>query len=255
MRIAAAALLLLCLTPALSAQSFLRGDCNADTGTDISDPIFFLDYLFGGGGPISCEDACDSNDDGGLDISDAIFTLTYLFSGGSLPAPSGACGTDPTADALGCISYPCGPPPEDCTNMVDDDLDGQIDCADPDCVADPACPSGPTLSADIQPIFDANCAFCHDSGSSPFAGLNLETNVLMNTVNVPSTECTTVDLIEPGDPTNSWLYRKIEGTHTQPDLGCTGASSGSQMPIGAFCCLTPAEMALIAQWIMEGAAP
>lgn len=111
MRIAAAALLLLCLTPALSAQSFLRGDCNADTGTDISDPIFFLDYLFGGGGPISCEDACDSNDDGGLDISDAIFTLTYLFSGGSLPAPSGACGTDPTADALGCISYPCGPPP------------------------------------------------------------------------------------------------------------------------------------------------
>ena len=31
------------------------------------------------------------------------------------------------------------PAAEDCTNGVDDDLDGFIDCADPDCFADPNC--------------------------------------------------------------------------------------------------------------------
>ena len=48
-------------------------------------------------------DAADANDDGGVDVSDAVRILLYLFvNTGPLPAPHGACGSDPTADDLGC---------------------------------------------------------------------------------------------------------------------------------------------------------
>ena len=53
--------------------------------------------------------AVDANDDGGLDIADAVKILGHLFAqAGPLPDPFGACGTDPTSDDLGCLSYaPC----------------------------------------------------------------------------------------------------------------------------------------------------
>ena len=241
--------------PASAQSDFVRGDCNVDAGYDISDPIFFLGFLFSGGGPILCEDACDANDDGGLDIGDAVFSLGVLFSGNTMPAPDGVCGDDPTADTLGCADFaPCFVPVEDCANSIDDDGDGDIDCADADCTGDPACQVALSLAMDIQPIFDNNCAFCHDS-VAPFAGLNLETNTFANIVNVASTQCTTVDFIEPGMPQQSWLFRKVLGTHTQPDLGCTGPGAGGQMPPGAFCCPSQQEIDLLEQWIIEGANP
>jgi hypothetical protein len=42
---------------------------------------------------------------------------------------------------IDCASTPacCRPRPEVCTNRVDDDCDGLVDCADPDCRASPAC--------------------------------------------------------------------------------------------------------------------
>ena len=87
---------------------FIRGDCNADNGFDISDPISLLGILFSGTGPALCDDACDGNDDGGLDISDAIYILGSLFSGGAAPpAPFPGCGLDGTdTDALDCASFP-----------------------------------------------------------------------------------------------------------------------------------------------------
>ncbi len=38
------------------------------------------------------------------------------------------------------------PPEADCTNLVDDDFDGLIDCQDPDCMGTPACATGLTLT-------------------------------------------------------------------------------------------------------------
>jgi hypothetical protein len=35
-----------------------------------------------------------------------------------------------------------GAPIEDCTNEIDDDLDGLVDCDDDDCDGDPACDAG-----------------------------------------------------------------------------------------------------------------
>jgi len=38
-----------------------------------------------------------------------------------------------------------GPTESNCSNGVDDDLDGAVDCFDPDCAGDPACAAGPEL--------------------------------------------------------------------------------------------------------------
>jgi hypothetical protein len=96
------------LLPAIPV-AFVRGDCNADGGSDIGDPIALLGFLFpGAGSPAtpSCADACDGNDDGLLDIADAVRLLSALFAGGAPPAaPFPACGEDPSADALDCVAF------------------------------------------------------------------------------------------------------------------------------------------------------
>lgn len=88
---------------------FERGDANADGSVQLADVTFILGYLFDGGTTPSCLDAADANDDGSLDISDAMKLLIYLFGEGAQPpAPFGACGEDPTADALDCADFaPC----------------------------------------------------------------------------------------------------------------------------------------------------
>ena len=89
-------------TEASCAPRFRRGDHNGDGGLDISDALSLLGYIFSNG-PTNCMDAADANDDGGVDVSDAVRVLLYLFgNSGPLPAPHGVCGSDPTADSLGC---------------------------------------------------------------------------------------------------------------------------------------------------------
>ena len=49
----------------------------------------------------------DANDDAGTDISDPVYLLMYLFSNGSAPpAPFPACGSDPTTDGQDCLNPP-----------------------------------------------------------------------------------------------------------------------------------------------------
>lgn len=91
------------LTLVPRVETFLRGDCNLDGITDLADPIFLGLSLFSGGGPVGCEDACDSNDDGLVNIADVVYTPSHLFGGGPPPpAPFPECGTDPTDDTLDC---------------------------------------------------------------------------------------------------------------------------------------------------------
>jgi len=94
----------------LELARFVRADSNTDGEVDISDAIFTLSELFGGGRLGACENAADANDDGKVDISDAIFTLSHLFGDGRAPsAPHLDCGEDPTEDDLGCLGpTPCG---------------------------------------------------------------------------------------------------------------------------------------------------
>lgn len=87
---------------------FVRGDANGDLAVDISDPIAVLWRLFAGGPELPCDDAADANDDGSVDLSDAARIVAFLFRAGpEAPPPAGACGLDPTPDALACARPPC----------------------------------------------------------------------------------------------------------------------------------------------------
>lgn len=83
---------------------FRRGDANGDGSVDVADAVAILRTLYFQGSGFPCADAADANDDGSANISDAVFALRYLFlAGPAPPAPGpGACGDDPTEDAIGC---------------------------------------------------------------------------------------------------------------------------------------------------------
>jgi hypothetical protein len=108
-------------------------------------------------------------------------------------------------------------------------------------VQDPVA-TGVDYSTEIQPIFDSRCTSCHSGASAP-QGLRLDaSNSYANLVDVPSNEVPSLLRVEPGDPENSYLVQKIEGT----------ADVGGQMPLGGPP-LNATMIALIRQWIGEGA--
>lgn len=87
---------------------FIRGDCDGDSVTNIADVITWLNTW--GACPAVCQDARDFNDDGAVNIGDPIFLLNVLFAGGGpIAAPVGAIGCDGTpADGLPCASPSSG---------------------------------------------------------------------------------------------------------------------------------------------------
>ena len=87
-------------------SSFRRGDSNADSDTNIADPVFTLQFLFVRGAVPPCKDAADADDDGRLSLSDAVYSLNALVGGGpQFPPPGPDCGQDPTPDELDCGEY------------------------------------------------------------------------------------------------------------------------------------------------------
>ena len=106
----------------------------------------------------------------------------------------------------------------------------------------------PSLTSHVQPILTNSCALsgCH-TGASPQQGMNLSSGLThSNTVNVPSMELPSMDRIEPGQPNQSYLVHKIQGT--QGTVGGTGA----QMPLGRPP-LSQANIDIIRAWIVDGA--
>jgi hypothetical protein len=99
-------------------------------------------------------------------------------------------------------------------------------------------PPAMMLTADFDSIqaniFTPICAGCH-SGANPAANLNLDAAHSYNDlVNVPSTEEPTLDRVNPGDPTDSYLV-----IHLQKD--------GDGAPAG--------DIPFVVQWIQDGALP
>jgi Ca2+-binding RTX toxin-like protein len=98
--------------------------------------------------------------------------------------------------------------------------------------------------SEIQPIFTNRCIACHAGGAAP-QGLHLdEGNSHDELVNVASNEVPSLQRVEPGDPDNSYLVQKVEGT----------AAVGGRMPLGQAP-LTAEQIALMRRWISEGADP
>ncbi len=91
------------------ANSFRRGDANADAAIDLADALATLQYLFAGGERPICAKSADVDDSGGIGITDPIVLLNFLFADGPAPAdPFERCGKDPTPDSIDCAqSTPC----------------------------------------------------------------------------------------------------------------------------------------------------
>lgn len=110
------------------------------------------------------------------------------------------------------------------------------------------CPPPPTLQATFdsfqQNIFTPICTQCHLGASAP-KGLRLdEANSYALLVGVSSAEQPSLQRVRPGDPDNSYLIQKLEGT----------AAVGGQMPLNGTP-LTQAQIDVIRQWITDGAQP
>lgn len=90
---------------------FVRGDCNGDTGVNLTDAVCLLNWLFAGGEEPACVAAVNTDGDSSATLSDAIHLLNFLFVAGEPPArPFPDCAPGPlVADkTLGCVRSPAG---------------------------------------------------------------------------------------------------------------------------------------------------
>jgi hypothetical protein len=103
---------------------------------------------------------------------------------------------------------------------------------------------GHSLVDDVQPILDQSCAFagCH-AGAAPSAGLDLSADAAQDSLLRASGQNPEQQLIEPGNPTNSYLITKLTGN----------GIAGVQMPKDGEP-LDEVSIGIIRQWISEGAA-
>jgi len=100
-----------------------------------------------------------------------------------------------------------------------------------------------THDSDIQDIWDDSCGGCH-LGTSTSGGLSLEDGYL-EIVGVASNDISSMDLVAPGDPDSSYLWLKMNSTHT------AAGGAGRVMPTSGA--LPSATRDIIETWILEGA--
>jgi hypothetical protein len=101
------------------------------------------------------------------------------------------------------------------------------------------------FSRQIQPILNAGCLDCHFYGRS-IGNLDLQPAKAWDSlVGVWSTQ-TDMPRVDPGDPDNSYLVHKLQGTHLAQ------GGSGTRMPPFATP-WSPRQMLLLETWIRGGA--
>ena len=105
----------------------------------------------------------------------------------------------------------------------------------------------PTLASIQVNVFSVNCALsgCH-TGTAPAQGLKLDPGESYgNLVNVPSLYGGMLVRVVPGDPDESFLIQKLEGTQM----------FGDRMPANGPPYLPLATIDVIREWIQNGALP
>ncbi|MGI9258087.1 MAG: Ig-like domain-containing protein [Gammaproteobacteria bacterium] len=102
----------------------------------------------------------------------------------------------------------------------------------------------PTIESIQTNVFDQLCISCHIGATAP-GGLRLDdANAFALLVGVASVQNAALLRVDPGNPDDSYLIDKLEGTHTV----------GGRMPLGG----TPmpqADIDVVRQWITDGAMP
>ncbi len=102
----------------------------------------------------------------------------------------------------------------------------------------------PTLASIQANVFTPSCAFagCH-GGASAQQGLRLDPGFSADTlIGIASPSSASLVRVVPGNPNNSFLIQKLEGTQTL----------GGRMPLGGPF-LSQADINVIRQWIANGA--
>lgn len=114
-----------------------------------------------------------------------------------------------------------------------------------------------TFSKDVMPIFGQSCAFstCHGSTVGSANGVFLGKDaprVHAAIVGVKGDELATMPFVTPGNPRESYLMRKLDGSQCALDAQCTGGSCQSSMPKNeALLDLTTRDT--VRRWIAQGA--
>jgi cytochrome c5 len=107
--------------------------------------------------------------------------------------------------------------------------------------------NAPTLGDLQSSIFGAVCSSCHNGAGASLPGvMNLSSRASSYAalVGVTSLEVPALKRVTAGDPNNSYVIHKVEGTQTV----------GSRMPLGGPF-LSQTEINQIRAWIQAGAAP
>jgi len=108
----------------------------------------------------------------------------------------------------------------------------------------------PVWSEIYAQVIGTGCPGCHPSaGGLSLADCN---SAYTNLFNVPSTRLPTMDRVEAGSPTTSWLMHKLDGTQGMFTAQCASMSCGSQMPLGGPF-LETEVLDTIRTWILNGA--
>jgi len=105
-------------------------------------------------------------------------------------------------------------------------------------------PLAATLASVQANVFNPSCIVCHAGANAP-QGLRLDAaNSFTNLVGVPAQQDSSVLRVAPGNPDQSYLIQKLEGT----------ASEGQQMPLGGPP-VSQSTIDFVRQWITDGALP
>lgn len=108
-------------------------------------------------------------------------------------------------------------------------------------------PEGPTLVEVQEQVFTPSCAGgCHTGGNAAEGMVLSAGSTYENTVGIPSAQVRDLMRVEPGNPSESYLFIKITG-------GDRMADGTFQMPIGGE--LSGDQIALVEAWIEAGAEP
>ena len=128
-------------------------------------------------------------------------------------------------------------------------------------------PSSPQVSLrnDVLPIFRLSCGLssaCHQLpasqtgriylGSSMGTGNSDAAMVRDAIVNSPSFDLSSMALVKPGDPSNSFLMHKLDGDQCMFENQCTTQSCGLSMPQNSTL-LEEDRRDTIRRWISQGA--
>jgi hypothetical protein len=101
-----------------------------------------------------------------------------------------------------------------------------------------------SFQGDLMPVLNERCVMCHLEGAQQ-ANFSLYPEAWSQLVGVTSTE-SPMKRVEPGKPDQSYLYRKLMGTHLE------AGGNGVRMPFQQDP-LDSAFLELLRQWIEQGA--